>query len=161
MMIKKNFLYHRIMSQQDTLYNHSQLQNMTFKNLAIFPSYFSTSASTDTIIYWANVNFQEFGVANKRIWQFNASGIANQNFTKITFIIATRYNISLEGPLSGWLTSSSNVINAYDVMKISSISDPDKTIINVYISQAEPLQVFSFSIFQKDDGNCGQSGVPC
>jgi hypothetical protein len=138
---------------QTALYNHSQLQDLKLKNLAIYPSDFTTTASSDTTIYWANVNFQEFGVTNQRVWQFNVSGITNQDSTTISFVIATPYNIKFEKPLSGWFTTSSNknAINAYNVMKISSTSNSDYTTFNIYIKQDEPLQTFSFDIFQRDD----------
>jgi hypothetical protein len=61
------------------LFNHSQLRDMTLKNLSQYPYNLSTTASSDTTIYWANVNFQEFGAANERVWQFQGSGITNQN----------------------------------------------------------------------------------
>jgi hypothetical protein len=59
---------------QALLFTHSQLQNLSLKNLALYPSTFSTTAPLDTTIYWANVNFQEFGDANERVWQFMGSG---------------------------------------------------------------------------------------
>jgi hypothetical protein len=152
-----------VSNQQELLYNHSQLHDLTLKNLALYPSNFSTSASSDTTIYWANVNFQEFGFANQRVWQFNVSGITNQNTTMITFIIATRYNIRFEGSLSGWLTTSSNenAINANDdLIEISYSNEPNKTIFTIYIRQDEPLQTFSFNVFQRDNycaAICGET----
>lgn len=74
------------------------MNHLTLKNLAIFPSYFSTTTSLDTTIQWANVNFQEFGIKNERVWQFNGSGFKNSPFTTITYTIATPYDIGFEGP---------------------------------------------------------------
>jgi hypothetical protein len=130
---------------------------LTLKNLALYPSNFKTTAPSDTTIYWANVNFQEFGFANQRVWQFNAAGITNQNSTTIT----TPYNISFEGPLSDWLTTSldGNVINASDAMKISAILDQDKTIFDIFITRDEPLGIFSFSLLQKDKCTCAHALV--
>jgi hypothetical protein len=140
---------------QALLFNHSQLQNLTLKNLALYPSNFTTTAPSDTIIYWGNVNLQESGSIGERVWQFQGSGITNQNSTTITFIIKTRYNIVFEGPLSGWLTTSSNAnpINAYDAIEVSYASQQDETIFFINIRQDQPLQTFSYSVSQKDSGN--------
>jgi hypothetical protein len=66
--------------------------------------------------------------------------------------VATRYNIQFEGPLSGWLTTSSNanVINAYEnAIDISYTSKQDETIFTIYLRQNQPLQTFFILYFSK------------
>ena len=56
------------------LYNNSQLKNLKLKNLALYPSDFTTEASQDATLNWANLNFQPIGEPNKRVWQLQGSG---------------------------------------------------------------------------------------
>ena len=53
------------------LYNNSQLKNLTLKNLAIYPSNFTTEASQGATLNWANLNFQPIGEPNKRVWRLH------------------------------------------------------------------------------------------
>jgi hypothetical protein len=53
---------------QTALYNHSQLQDLQLKNLAIYPSNYTTQTSQSVSLNWANVNFQPIAESGKRVW---------------------------------------------------------------------------------------------
>ena len=133
------------------LYNNSQLKNLKLKNLAIYPSDFTTSSSNGTL-NWANVNFQPIGEPNERVWQLQGSGYTNQKSVQITYTIATPFNILFEGPLSGTATSSSvqNALNAYEVATASSTTGDFQTVISLTLTFDQPLLNFGYSVFIKD-----------
>jgi hypothetical protein len=56
-----------VQQPQTALFNHSQLKDLTLKNLAIYPSNYTTQGVS---LNWANVNFQPIGDTKKRVWQF-------------------------------------------------------------------------------------------
>jgi hypothetical protein len=137
---------------QTALYNHSQLRDLKLKNLAIYPSNFTTQTSNGVSLNWTNVNFQPIAESGKRVWQFQGSGTTNGNDAEIVFITSTPYNISFEGPVSGIITtsSSSEALNAYQITSIQSSTGNNQTIVKINIHADKPLSNFGFNIMQKD-----------
>jgi hypothetical protein len=147
---------------QTTLFNHSQLQDLKLKNLAIYPSNFTTQGVS---LNWANVNFQPIAESGKRVWQFQGSGTTDGNNAEIIFITGTPYNIKFEGPVSGIITSSSSseALNAYQITSIQSSTGNNQTIIKISIHADKPLSNFGFNIMQKDNQcnpNCLSGNFP-
>jgi hypothetical protein len=143
-------LFCSVQPPQTALFNHSMLKDLTLKNLAIYPSNYTTQGVS---LNWANVNFQPIGDTGKRVWQFQGSGTTNGNDAEIIFITSTPYNISFEGPVSGIITtsSSSEALNAYQITSIQSSTGNNQTIIKINIRADKPLSNFGFNIMQKDD----------
>jgi len=135
------------------LWNNSQLKNLTFKNLALYPSDFTTEASQGATLNWANLNFQPIGEPNERVWQLQGSGYTNQKSVDITYTTATPYNIGFEGPVSGTITSSSvpNALNAYQVASVESSTGGSQTVIRLTLTSDQPLLNFGYSVLIKDN----------
>jgi hypothetical protein len=91
--------------QTTALWNHSQLQNLLLKNLAIYPSDFTTSISDGSTLYWSNINFMPIGDPGYRVWEFSGSGYSYSKSVEINYVIASSYSIGFEGPVSGTITT--------------------------------------------------------
>jgi len=141
-----------IIPTQTANFNHSQLENIKLKNLALSPSNYTSIISENATINWANVDFQPINHPNRRVWQFRGSAYSDQNNVDIFFIISTSYDIQFEGPVSGTITSSvqSNAASGYETIAMES-SGSNQTIIRLQIKSKEPLDQFGFDLYIKDE----------
>jgi len=133
------------------MFNHSETVNLEKKNIDIFPSKYTTSASSG-ILNWAKINFQ-YVSSQKRVWQFKGSGFTDQNSVEIIYTTATPYKIFSDAPPSGIVTSSTlqNSRNAYNVAVLSSSSGGNATTIKIKITLSNSsLQDYEYDIFIND-----------
>jgi len=139
------------------LFDNSQLKNLKLKNLAIYPSDFTTEASVGAVLSWANINFQPTGTEEKRVWQFQGAGYTDQKSVVITYTVDTPFNIGFEQPPSGVITTSElpDALNAFQVATITTRSIENKTIATITITAENPLRYFGYSILKSDHGCSG------
>jgi len=132
------------------LFDNSGLSDLSLKNLALFPSSYRASVSSGSL-NWANLNFQEFGQINERVWELNGSGANNENYVFITYIIDTGYDIHFSGSISGWLTTDSltYALNSTN-SEITYKNEQNTTILTISLSCLNSLGNYSYHLLFKD-----------
>jgi hypothetical protein len=145
--------------QTTALWNHSQLQNLLLKNVAIYPSDFKSTISDGSTLYWSNINFMPIGDLGYRVWEFQGSGYSESSNVEISYAIASSYLIGFEGPVSGTITTENGgVLNGASTI-IQNYQENNQIIISILIRSNQPLKNFGFTLF-KNDNQSGTSSPP-
>jgi len=143
-----------ICKNQIILFDHSQLKNLSLKNLAIYPGSFMTDSTTT--LDWSNLDFEAIGVEGSRVWNLKGAGSSESNTTTITYTVAVSFGINFYTRASGVLTSGNQnqALNVQDHLQYRISQEGGVIVINMTIEAPSVLEQFFYDVYIKDGTTC-------